>query len=263
MKLACFGWEFNDVIHHTEFMVFRIPYSLIVVFPERAQFKQIMNIQSLKPQMTLVEQAYERILDAICDGELAPGQRITQYELAESLSVSRQPVMTALGQLKQQGFVIEHGRRGLQVAHVDKARFDAIYEFRSALEPLAASLAALRATDEQIACGQALIKAGRDAVAAGDPKSVLLADVAFHSWIYETSGNILIVESMQTHWQHLRRAMGEVLRRSEVAHKVWDEHATILEFIAKKSPHEAAQALSEHVTQAYALVTAGQQLDQS
>jgi DNA-binding GntR family transcriptional regulator len=45
-------------------------------------------------------------------------------------------------------------------------------------------------TDEQIACGRALIKAGRDAVAAGDPKSVLLADVAFHSWIYETSGNI-------------------------------------------------------------------------
>ena len=54
-------------------------------------------------------------------------------------------------------FLVERGRRGLQVAPVDRARFDAIFELRSALEPLAASLAAARASKEQIAAGKAIV----------------------------------------------------------------------------------------------------------
>lgn len=215
-----------------------------------------MAIQSLKPQKTLVEQVHERILDAICSGELAPGERVTQDELAARLQVSRQPVMTAMGLLKQQGFLVEHGRRGLAVAPVDRARFDAIYQFRSALEPLAASLAARTATDAQLARGRAIVERGHRVAAAGDAAAALQADVDFHSWIYDTSGNALIVQSMQTHWQHLRRAMSEVLRRPPLARAVWGEHAQILEAIATRQPERAAQAILEHVNTAHQRVGA-------
>lgn len=215
-----------------------------------------MTIQSLKPQKTLVEQVHERILDAICSGALAPGERVTQDELAARLQVSRQPVMTALGLLKQQGFVVEHGRRGLQVAPVDRARFDAIYQFRSALEPLAASLAATQATPAQMARGRALVEHGRAVADAGDGAAALQADVEFHAWIYEASGNPLIVQSMQTHWQHLRRAMSEVLRRPPLARAVWGEHAAILEAIAARQPDAAAQAIRAHVHTAHERVGA-------
>lgn len=210
-----------------------------------------MSIESLKPQKTLVEQVYERILDAICDGELAPGERVTQDELAARLQVSRQPVMTALGLLRQQGFLVEHGRRGLQVAPADRARFDAIYQFRTALEPLAASLAARHATAAQIARGRELLAHGQQVAANGEPAAALQADVDFHSWIYETSGNPLIVESMQTHWQHLRRSMGEVLRRPRYVHKVWAEHAEILEAISAGDAERAARAITLHVQTAH------------
>ena len=73
-------------------------------------------MESIKPQKTLVEQVHGAILDAICDGTLAAGTAMTQDELAARLQVSRQPVMTALGMLRKQGFLIERGRRGLQVA---------------------------------------------------------------------------------------------------------------------------------------------------
>ena len=214
-----------------------------------------MLIESLQPQRTLVEQVYDRILDAICDGALAPGQRVTQDELAASLQVSRQPVMAALARLRLQGFLVERGRRGLQVAAVDRARFDAIYELRSALEPLAAALAARRAGREQIERGRALVEQGRRAASRDDAQARLLADVAFHCWIYETSGNPLIVETMGTHWQHLRRAMGEVLRHPELASAVWSEHAAILEAIAEGDAERAAQAIRDHVTTAHARVT--------
>ena len=214
-----------------------------------------MHLKSLNPQKSLVERVYEQILGAICERALAPGDRIIQDELALSLRVSRQPVMTALAQLKQQGFLIERGRRGLQVAPVDLSRFDAIYELRSALEPLAASLAARRATDEQIAAAETLIEHGKQVAAANDPTAMLLADVAFHEWVYRASGNPLIVESMESNWQHLRRAMGEVLRHPSLAHVVWDEHAAILNAIASRDEARAAQAIKDHVTHAYARVT--------
>jgi len=216
----------------------------------------VATMESLKPQRTLVEQVYERILDAICDGALPAGERVTQDELATRLAVSRQPVMTALGMLKQQGFLIEHGRRGLQVAPADRARFDAIYQFRTAIEPLAARLAAARVSREQLARGRALVAHGRSVAAAGDAAAALQADVDFHRWIYMVSGNPLIVESMQTHWQHLRRSMGEVLRRPRFAQKVWKEHATILEAIAAGDADAAAAAIGEHVRVAHERVSA-------
>lgn len=213
-----------------------------------------MDIKSLNPQKSLVEQVYEQILDAICNGALAPGDRIIQDELAETLKVSRQPVMTALAQLRQQGFLVERGRRGLQVAPVDQSRFDAIYELRSALEPLAASLAASRATDAQLAAAELIIERGKQVAASNDPTAMLLADVAFHEWVYKASGNPLIVESMESNWQHLRRAMGEVLRHPSLAHVVWDEHAAILEAITHRDEARAARLIKDHVTQAHARV---------
>lgn len=213
-------------------------------------------METLKPNKTLVEQVYERILDAICDGSLPPEARITQDELAAQLQVSRQPVMTAMGLLRQQGFLTEYGRKGLRVAPVDRARFDAIYQFRTAVEPLAASLAAQRMTPELLARARALVAHGRKVAAAGDAQAALQADVDFHSLIYAASGNPLIVESMQTHWQHLRRSMGEVLRRPRFAQRVWKEHGAILDAIAAGDAEGAARQMTAHVREAHERVGA-------
>lgn len=215
-----------------------------------------MPIKSLEPQKSLVEQVYDSILDAICDGSLAAGERITQDEVAARLQVSRQPVMTALGWLRSQGFLIEHGRRGLQVAPADRRRFDAIYEFRAAVEPLAASLAAQRMTPELLARGRALVAAGKRVAAAGDARATLQADIDFHGFIYEASGNPLVIESMQLHWQHLRRSMGEVLKLPRFTQKVWKEHAGILDAIAQGDAALAARLITDHVEQAHRRVSA-------
>jgi DNA-binding GntR family transcriptional regulator len=207
-------------------------------------------MESLRPQKTLVEQVYERILDAICDGTLPAGARVTQDELAARLQVSRQPVMSALGLLRQQGFLVEHGRRGLQVAPFDRRHFDAIYEFRALLEPWAASLAAERMTPELLAKGRALVEGGKRVAAAGDAHATLQADIDFHNFIYEASGNPLVSESMQLHWQHLRRSMGEVLQRPRFTEKVWREHAAVLDAIAAGDRERAARLIGDHVREA-------------
>jgi DNA-binding GntR family transcriptional regulator len=76
-------------------------------------------LQPPDPQPALIDRAYERLVEAIADGTLAPGQRIRQEELGRMLGVSRQPISHALQLLKQQKLVEENGRRGLTVCTVD------------------------------------------------------------------------------------------------------------------------------------------------
>ena len=98
----------------------------------------------------LIDQVYDRLVEAIADGTLAPGQRIRQEELAELLGVSRQPVSHALQLLKRQRLVVEQGKRFLAIAALDPARVQALYQVRAVLDALAARQAA-----EAVAAGTA------------------------------------------------------------------------------------------------------------
>jgi DNA-binding transcriptional regulator YhcF (GntR family) len=115
-------------------------------------------VQHLDPQPALIERAYEQLVEAIADGTLAPGQRIRQEELGRALGVSRQPISHALQLLKQQKLVEENGRRGLIVSEIDAERIRELYQVRTALDALAAGLAAERiagrVTDSQPRSGR-------------------------------------------------------------------------------------------------------------
>lgn len=207
-------------------------------------------MESLVSPTTLVDQAYAVILDAICEGTLKPGERLTQSDVAERLNVSRQPIHNALLVLKSQGFLQETGRRGLCVAPLDPALFEAIYQFRSAIEPLAVRLATARMKPADLASGEVLIAQGMKAV-KDQGGAAVRADMAFHSWIYDLSGNVMIVETMRLNWQHLRRAMGEVLRHPRLSTRVWNEHRAIVETMAKGDGEKAALLMGGHVMSAF------------
>jgi DNA-binding GntR family transcriptional regulator len=216
-----------------------------------------LPMERLTLSKTLVERAYEIILDAICDGTLRAGERLTQDEIAARLDVSRQPIVQALAMLKAQGFLVEAGRRGLSVAPVDPKLFEAIYQIRSAVEPLAARLATSRLSSEVIRRGRALVAHGRSMVQANDRKGVLQADIDFHSLIYEASGNPLIVQTMQLNWQHLRRTMGEVLRTPGLSIRVWREHGAIFEEMVRGDADTASMLMRDHIVNAYEWVSSG------
>ena len=204
-------------------------------------------MDTLSPPRSLVDQAYERILDAVCDGTFRPGERLTQEEIAARLNVSRQPITHALAMLKTQGFLTEAGRRGLMVAPFDEALLNAIYQFRSAVEPLAVRLATARIGAKAAAQGRALVEHGAAMVAAGDHRAVLAADVEFHAFIYELSGNPVIADAMQLNWRHLRRGMAEVLSHPGFSAAVWREHAAILEAMIAGDAELAARLMHDHM----------------
>jgi DNA-binding GntR family transcriptional regulator len=208
-------------------------------------------MEALGPSKTLVDQAYEVILDALCDGTFKPGERLTQEDIATKLNVSRQPVTHALAVLKSQGFLVSSGRRGLTVTNIEPEFLEAIYQLRSAVEPLAVELATLRLDPSSIVKGRTLVEQGKAAVASGEAKACLEADMNFHSFIYELSGNPLIADTMRFHWMHMRRGMGQVLRYPGMSISVWKEHGNIFEAMINGDRATAATLMRSHLLDAF------------
>ncbi|MBR1207494.1 MULTISPECIES: GntR family transcriptional regulator [unclassified Bradyrhizobium] len=202
----------------------------------------------LDPLPNLIDQVYGRLLEAIIDRTLLPGQRITQNELADRLGVSRQPISHALHLLHRQGLVAESGKRGFEVTQLDPQRIRELYEVRGAIDALAARLAATRVKEDSAARAQleAALEAGR-AIDDTAPLSRLIAlDVDFHSAIYRLAGNTAIEEMIAPQWPHMRRSMATVLAELDYRDSAWTEHETIAAHIFSGNAAAAEAAALAH-----------------
>lgn len=209
-------------------------------------------MERLSLHLPLVDRVHRTLLDAICEGEFAPGQRLTQDELALRLDVSRQPILQALLLLKRQGFVCDSGRRGVVVAPLDPTFISHLYEVRSALDGAACRGAARRGAKEAALWGSKLLEEGRAAVASGSLRRMIAADMRFHLFLYDLSGNPVIAETTALHWQHIRRVMGGYLQRYRARASIWDEHAEILGAITRGAAGDAERLARRHAEAALA-----------
>ncbi len=214
-----------------------------------------MALVPLASSPDLIDQVHDRLLAAVVDGSLVPGERLTQESVAEKLGVSRQPVSHALQILKRRGLLIEHGKRGLAVAPLDADRIRDLYQVREALEVLAAGLAAKRASLGLIARDE---RKGAEAVlshgASLGPRAAILdlvrADVAFHTAVHRLSGNTAIAETIADEWPHFMRSIGFVLIDTDIRKRVWQEHAHILDAILAGKAGEAERLTRRHIASA-------------
>lgn len=200
----------------------------------------------------LVEQVYARLLDAISEGSLPPGERLTQEDLARRLAVSRQPVLQALRLLKKDGFVEDAPGRGVQVTRLDVHWIAKVYQVRGSLDALAVRLAAERGAR----LDPAVMRQGRWAESERHVQAMIQADLSFHRAIYDASGNPLIAQSIDLHWHHLKRVMGAVLQSSQQRQTVWDEHEAIAQAIAASDVDLAVRLVQEHAREASVQLTA-------
>jgi len=215
----------------------------------------------LPRQASVLDAVYAAIRDAVCDGELSPGARVTQDEIAERLGVSRQPVVQALVLLKSQGFFREAGRRGLIVTPVSADMVRAIYELRGSLDETAARLAAERARREDLTEGWNILAQGEQLLQRGDVCDLVKCDMAFHECVYGLSGNPLIRQALEPHLHHLRRVMMAVVEAASYRTRLWREHADILNAIADGDAERAGGLSRAHVQAASAEIQAKLTMD--
>jgi DNA-binding GntR family transcriptional regulator len=207
-------------------------------------------VKPLAAQPSLTEQVYEQILSEIIAGRLKENPRLIQDELARTLGVSRQPVQQALLLLRNQGFLRDAPGRGLLVAPIEPGFVRDLFEVRAVAEALACRLAAERGSKAAAKLGPRFIEEGRKAERDGNVAKLIAADMRFHEFLYEISGNGLIKETMQPYWAHLRRLMGEVLLKDETPRQIWDEHDAILQAVSRGDADDAEELARRHITKA-------------
>jgi DNA-binding GntR family transcriptional regulator len=212
-------------------------------------------VKPVDAQPILIDQVYERLVGAITEGSLRPGTRIRQEELALMLGVSRQPVSHALQLLRRQGLIEVSGRRGWTVARIDGGRIRDLYQVRTALDALAARLAAERVAGGRASAAETgalreALERGAALPAEAGVAAYVAADVAFHTAVYRLSGNAAIEETVSAQWLHLKRSMAIVLGTPGQRPQIWSEHAGIAGLVLDGDADGAEAAARSHTDRA-------------
>ena len=139
---------------------------------------------------TLRDWVFECLRTSIVSGDLAPGQRIVEADLAKQLEVSKSPVREAILQLKQDGLVIDAPKgRGVVVAPLKPNDVREIYAVREALEGIAVRTLAENPRADRVAAIGAIVDRMRQALADGNLQRQFDLDVDFHTALCAATGN--------------------------------------------------------------------------
>lgn len=191
----------------------------------------------------------------IIEGRIAPGERVTEEQLALRLGVSRTPVREAMRMLEGQGLILRRRDRGAFVADRTRAaEAAAIYDLRVSLEGHLAAQAAGRISDEELDAALRLHDAFRRRLEAPDDAgpSLVTIDSDLHWTIYHASGSEL-VSVVASYWGRLQRELYDPVYRS--APEIFAaQHAGILDALAARNPEAARAALTDHIRTGWQVV---------
>ena len=145
-----------------------------------------LDLQNHRPLREIV---YEELKRQILVGEIAPGTRMMEVDLAEDMGVSRTPVREAIRKLEKEGLVTIEPRRGAYASDISIKDMLDVLEVRQNLEGMAAALAARKVTEEE---KRDFIRANEEykkAILSGNTDEIIKNDEHFHQLIVNYSDN--------------------------------------------------------------------------
>ena len=150
-----------------------------------------IRLDTYKPLRDVVSEALRQ---AIKEGILKPGERLMEIQLADELGVSRTPIREAIRKLELEGFVVMIPRRGTYVADISLKDVVQVFEIRSALEELAAGLAAERITPDELEELERILVEINEYIDRDEFDKIVDTDIRFHGVLYRASRNNRLVD---------------------------------------------------------------------
>lgn len=157
-----------------------------------------MTLSEIRP-LPISGQVRDMLRDRITAGDLAPGEKLTETDLASRLKISRGPLREAILQLTEEGLLVKEAYKGLRVRSVSRRELEELYSMRTTLERFAFEEAWDKRTDAALNDLRDRLDRLECARDAKDISSAVDGEIAFHSWVYELSGHGLL----RSHWQKL------------------------------------------------------------
>jgi DNA-binding GntR family transcriptional regulator len=209
-----------------------------------------LSPRSLQRSQSLPEQAYQALRTAILSGELMPGQRLVETQLAQMLQVSRTPIREALHQLQQADLVVDD-RGVLKVATFTSEDARKLYECRLALENVSVKEACLNASDRQLKQIENLIHKAEKLLSAKSTKltsfQLLDLDYQFHREIAQSSHNEWLVSLLDRLFDKMILVRIQTMLSNPAVLEVRWEHRQIYDAILARDVDRAVKAIQEHL----------------
>ncbi len=201
----------------------------------------------LEGYQPLRDMVFDVLMSAIMQGQLSPGERLLEVQLADEMGVSRTPVREAIRRLELEGFVVMVPRKGAYVAGLSINDVEEVYEIRTVLETLAVRLAAQRMQPADYAQLDDLSEKMRATWQEGNVDNWVSLDASFHELLYKFSRNERLVAMMNNIMEQLSRYRIISLANVEVRHNSLSEHQELIEALKRRDSEAAATAVAMHI----------------
>lgn len=191
---------------------------------------------------------YEHIVKQIFNGNLLPGERILEHEVAAQLDVSKTPVREALNKLASEHLVESRGRLGSYVAKIPDWNVVALYEARLVVEPPLAQWAAERGQDNEMAVLEKSLELQKEAFRSGDYAMFLEQDRHFHEYVATMARNPTMLQARKSisNQVALMQAISFLGRDPNTSTAV-KEHEKIFSAIRRRDGARAFEAMHFHI----------------
>lgn len=202
---------------------------------------------NMNEYLPLRDVVFNTLRQAILKGELAPGERLMEIQLAERLGVSRTPIREAIRKLELEGLVLMIPRKGAEVAKISEKSLRDVLEVRRSLEELAIELACQRMTPESVVELEKKQEEFRDAVLNGSAMEIAETDEAYHDVIFKGTCNDRLVQMINNLREQMYRYRLEYIKDEDKRQVLIIEHDNILKAVRLRKVEEAKEAMREHI----------------
>lgn len=202
---------------------------------------------TMNEYLPLRDVVFNTLRQAILRGELKPGERLMEIQLANKLGVSRTPIREAIRKLELEGLVLMIPRKGAEVAEITEKNLRDVLEVRGALEELAVRLACDRIDKEGIENLKTAAKDFEFVLDSEDITRIAEADVAFHDVIYLATDNERLIQLLNNLREQMYRYRVEYLKQKEWHPKLLAEHQEMISAIENRETDKAASITSQHI----------------
>lgn len=204
-----------------------------------------MPLDTLDPRH-LSDLAYTALRTAIVSGELEPGSRLSQDDLALQLGVSRAPVRDALNRLEVEGFVRTTNRKWAVVAEMTAQELLDIFEVRILVDGCAARKACELLGEEELLQLQQIAERASALLEAGQISELVQTHTDFHYVIYAASGNAELNRIARNLWDRSFRYRVAGLSSRKGALASVEDHRAILQALKDRNPLQAEKLMVKH-----------------
>ncbi len=203
-----------------------------------------VNLNDYKPLREII---FNTLREAIIVGELKPGERLMEVQLAEKMGVSRTPVREAIRKLELEGLVTMIPRKGTHVAELSVKDIMDVLEVRTSLDCLATALSVARISAEEIKELKSISAQFVNYMEKGNLQGLIKKDIEFHDVIYRSSRNEKLLQIANNLREQVYRFRVIYLKDYVSPREVVKEHSDILDAIVGKDTAAAQKAAEEHV----------------